>query len=287
MTVFGHNGQEICLRSEAYKSAMVTTAHTYEIIDNKPLQMTNKPVFILDELEVFEVDFTEKDSCLVSPRINNEIISVNDFQKKPSSTPVEILQSHVNEFKTLHLQSERDVLTDAQMFANELKFVAKFVRISLLREVAIAPQEWSAFENTLNEIKSIVKLFKELASSSADSNDIVYINAGGVKLTVSKATLEQAPSGSILVNMASDVWGHDLDSDGNIFQDVNSELFTAIINHLRLKALLPAYEVPPIVVNEDQRAALNNLLAFYTLSDVTVETITSEVISQSRKRKSM
>ena len=35
-------------------------------------------------------------------------------------------------------------------------------------------------------------------------------------MAVSKATLQQAPSGSILANMASDVWGHDLDSDGNI-----------------------------------------------------------------------
>ncbi len=96
------------------------------------------------------------------------------------------------------------------------------------------------------------------------------INAGGVKLAVSKATLLQAPSGSLLHNMASDVWGHDLDREGHIFQDVNTELFTAIINHLRLKALLPASEVPPIVVYEEQRTALDNLLAFYSLQELPV-----------------
>ena len=75
--------------------------------------------------------------------------------------------------------------------------------------------------------------------------------------------------------MASDEWGHDLDSDGNIYQDVNSDLFVSIINHLRLKVLLKgtSIEVPPIVVYEDQKTALDNLLSFYMLSDLPVKTL--------------
>ena len=75
--------------------------------------------------------------------------------------------------------------------------------------------------------------------------------------------------------MASDEWGHDLDSDGNIYQGVNSELFVSIINHLRLKVLLKDtnIEVPPIVVYKDQKTALDNLLSFYMLSDLSVQTV--------------
>ncbi len=53
-----------------------------------------------------------------------------------------------------------------------------------------------------------------------------------------------------------------LDGEGIIIQDVNSNLFTAIINHLRLKALLPASEVPPIVECKQDRPAPANLLAY-------------------------
>jgi hypothetical protein len=73
--------------------------------------------------------------------------------------------------------------------------------------------------------------------------------------------------------MASDVWGHDLDSDGHIVQDVNPELFTAIINHLRLKALLPATAVPPICVQKCDKNALDNMLGFYLMCDVPVKCI--------------
>ncbi len=54
---------------------------------------------------------------------------------------------------------------------------------------------------------------------------------------------------------------------------MNSDLFTAIINHLRLKALLPASEVPPIVVYEEQKTALDNLLAFYMMYEAPVQTV--------------
>jgi hypothetical protein len=77
---------------------------------------------------------------------------------------------------------------------------------------------------------------------------------------------------------ASDVWGHDLDSDSNIVQDVNPKLFTAIINHLRLKALLPASEVPAVLIDHRDWAAMDNLLAFYGMSDeVRVKTFTVTV----------
>ncbi len=102
----------------------------------------------------------------------------------------------------------------------------------------------------------------------------MYLNVGGTKIAVKKSTLQQAPVGSPLYNMASDVWGHTTDSDGNIVQDVNPELFTAIINLLRLKALLKSEnEVPPIVIYEEQKTALGNLLGFYMLSDLPVKVV--------------
>jgi hypothetical protein len=71
--------------------------------------------------------------------------------------------------------------------------------------------------------------------------------------------------------MASDVWGHDLDSDGHIFQDVNSELFIAIVNYLRLKAL--GVQGASIVLYEDQQTAMGNLLAFYAMSEAPLTVI--------------
>ncbi len=77
--------------------------------------------------------------------------------------------------------------------------------------------------------------------------------------------------------MASDVWGHDLDSDGNIVQDVNPELFTAIINHLRLKAIVwLADKVPPICIYKQENSALENMLSFYLMDDVPVAYIELE-----------
>jgi hypothetical protein len=51
-------------------------------------------------------------------------------------------------------------------------------------------------------------------------------------------------------------------------QRVNVRLFTLIINHLRLKALLPADKVPPIVIHKSDKNALDNMLAYFMMSDV-------------------
>ncbi len=101
------------------------------------------------------------------------------------------------------------------------------------------------------------------------------INVSGMIIAVSKHTLQQAPVGSPLHNMASDVWGHDLDSDGHIVQNVNATLFSSIINHLRLKTLAIIFKIPapPIVIFEAQVSALRNMLSFYMLSDIAVEVI--------------
>jgi hypothetical protein len=109
------------------------------------------------------------------------------------------------------------------------------------------------------------------SSAASDASSIVTISAGGTLVAVSRATLLQAPSGSMLANMASDVWGHDLDSDGHIVQDVNPELFVAIVNYLRLRAL--GVHGASIVVYEDQRAAMCNLLAFYAMSEAPLEVL--------------
>ncbi len=74
------------------------------------------------------------------------------------------------------------------------------------------------------------------------------------------------------------MWGHDLDSEGNVIQDVNPDLFRLIIAHLRLKALLQregrlSDEVPPISVYEDPKAAMTNLLAFYAMSEMPLKVL--------------
>ena len=127
-----------------------------------------------------------------------------------------------------------------------------------------------------------------LLAGTAQPLDTVTIDAGGELVTTTKATLRQAPEGSILANMASDVWGHDLDSDGNIYQDVNPDLFALILAHLRLKQLMRTFpvpdtahiEVPPIVVYEEQRTALDNLLSFYTLTDSAKIEVIRRIISK-------
>jgi hypothetical protein len=113
--------------------------------------------------------------------------------------------------------------------------------------------------------------FCELAVKNAEKSpgaDLVSISACGTVFVVSKRTLEQAPQDSPLYNMASDVWGHDLDSDGNLIIDgVNPRIFSMIISHLRLKAMLPTDKVPPIVVTNNDKNALNNMLAYYMMCD--------------------
>jgi hypothetical protein len=115
------------------------------------------------------------------------------------------------------IKSDRDLQQEALTFRDELRFVASFVG---LVEPTFAPDHTlSVFQNTLNEIEAIIKLMsvdRAESSTAADGSSIVTISAGGTVLAVSKATLQQAPSGSILANMASDVWGHDLDSDGQM-----------------------------------------------------------------------
>jgi hypothetical protein len=65
-----------------------------------------------------------------------------------------------------------------------------------------------------------------------------------------------------------------VDSDCCIVQDVNPKLFASIINHLRLKALrLSVGDVPPIVIATQDRAALENMLIFYGMSDVQVHCV--------------
>jgi hypothetical protein len=177
-------------------------------------------------------------------------------------------------------QQIANILHEATAFRDELRFVARFVGIELSDVV-----ESVGFEDTLDEIQAILRVMSaedkaDSSSSTAtpsDASSIVTISAGGTVVAVSKATLLQAPSGSLLANMASDVWGHDLDSDGHIFQDVNPELFTLVIAHLRLKALHAQFglqsEIPPILVFEEQRALLENMLAYYMMSEVPVKAI--------------
>ena len=132
----------------------------------------------------------------------------------------------------------------------------------------------SEFDSVMDEIQNFVSLFAS-TSDKPPVAETITIATPLHTLTTTKATLRQAPEGTPLYNMASDEWGHDKDSDGNIYQDVNSELFVSIINHLRLKELLKdtSIAVPPIVVYDEQKTALENLLSYYTLGDVPVKTL--------------
>jgi hypothetical protein len=69
------------------------------------------------------------------------------------------------------------------------------------------------------------------------SREVLSINASGTILTVSAATLRQAPRGSYLYNLQSNQWGHDCDDEGNLFQGVQPECFRRIVSYLRLKSL--------------------------------------------------
>jgi hypothetical protein len=135
-------------------------------------------------------------------------------------------------------------------------------------------------EGSLEELDSdLQSILRHVAER--DFRSIVTINVNDTTIvSVNKSTLQHAPSGSMLANMASDIWGHDLDSDGHFIQDVNPKLFVAIVNHLRLRALLPASEVPAVLVDQRDRAAMDNLMAFYGMSDtVDIKTVTS-IINQ-------
>jgi hypothetical protein len=243
--------------------------------------------FQVSEVEVFEISFGQlnKSSHIVlqSSDAASETLTTsishatrNAPPLKESSPAHSLSQTVKTSNSSLQKLCDNIIAANAELdsrvgaFRDELIFVAQFV--------GITSPSTAVCDSILDDIKGLVELLKcdRVASSSIvaiDSTSIVTINAGGTVLAVSKATLQQAPSGSILANMTSDVWGHDLDSEGNIIQDVNSELFTAIINHLRLKALLPVSEVPAIVVYESQRPALLNLLSFYVMSDVPIKCI--------------
>eukprot|EP01034_Spumella_vulgaris_P029684 gene29684-biopygen25397 len=158
-----------------------------------------------------------------------------------------------------------------ELFREELLFAVKYFGMDFTPVIYHATGIDCDLSVWLAECETLVDALT--VNHAKPSVDIVYINAGGAKLAVNKTTLLLAPTGSVLANMASDVWGHDLDSDGNIFQDVNSELFTAIINHLRLKALLPASDVPPIVVYKEQKTALDNLLTYLMCDTLQVKVV--------------
>jgi hypothetical protein len=189
----------------------------------------------------------------------------------------------VHAFCSQLIEVETSLTSEVAVCRDELTFVAKYVGIPLPDSLSATGGDSIAC--VLSEIEAILaQLMMSTAdsphpqtssssssSAASDASSIVTISAGGTLVAVSRATLLQAPSGSMLANMASDVWGHDLDSDGHIVQDVNPELFVAIVNYLRLRAL--GVHGASIVVYEDQRAAMCNLLAFYAMSEAPLEVL--------------
>jgi hypothetical protein len=180
------------------------------------------------------------------------------------------IQAHCAELTRQDLQLQQE----AAAFRDELRFVAQYVGITLppVKPLNVSDPA-NMFANCLSDIEATVKLVTPAAHAarlnSADAPPgIVSIKANGTVLAVGRATLLEAPRGSLLANSTSVVWGHDLDADGNIVQHVNPRLFAMIINHLRLKALLPTANV-----YREDKAALDNVLAFYAMSEVPVKCI--------------
>ncbi len=228
----------------------------------------NKFKFAVAEIEVYSVSLTQRRAVYPPSALATFAEQHNTLLSSSDGAATAIL--HL-------LQWERRMDQEILSIRDHLECVAKFVSVPLLGTEHVGSSKSSPMAlhiSALDEIEyyaAKLLLSAQKVSSKLPSARIVTINAGGTVLAVSEATLQQAPCGSLLANMASDVWGHDLDSDGNIVQDVNPKLFTAIINHLRLKALLPPLDVPPIVVHWRDVAELKSLLDFYTLEDVVVE----------------
>jgi hypothetical protein len=254
------------------------------------ISLTTKIKFQVAELEIFALKIVDDDvTCeirsskrarLTQESTTKPIVSVSqtaapavDDSNRPTSTgnaTSDLIHTIHQEHANLALMcTELDTQIDTLL--GELRLIAQFIGVHTPQ---LAGSDDISDADSLCEVEQLIELLT--AQVSTNQNDqIVYIKAGGFKVAVNKTTLQQAPSGSMLTNMASDVWGHDLDSDGCIIQDVNSNLFVTVINYLRIKALpsVPTDSRPPIVIHKQDKSAMENMLAFYAMSDVLVKCI--------------
>jgi len=145
---------------------------------------------------------------------------------------------------------------------NKLKRAFDEEREALVKEREKFEAERKVFEN---EVKLVNKLTKK---SAAD--DIITLNAGGVKTTVKRSTLTQV-KGSLLELMFNGTWEEKLDHDkeGNIFLDWHPSSFTKIIEYLRQKLLVdPSTPVPLPVIEYNEEANFKRLVTFLNLTEL-------------------
>ena len=121
-------------------------------------------------------------------------------------------------------------------------------------------------DNLQNEIET---MNNSTVDSAATSNDdpIIEIDADGKIIKTRRSTLTLVPN-SLFASMFSGRWALELDNNGRIFIDENSELIEIIVDFLRMKKREdPSKPAPPPTVPDDKKDNFVSLLNYYGLSD--------------------
>ena len=98
-------------------------------------------------------------------------------------------------------------------------------------------------------------------------DDIIEIDAGGKIIKTRRSTLTLVPN-SLFASMFSGRWALELDTNGRIFIDENSELIEIIVDFLRMKKREdPSKPAPPPTVHNDTKDNFLSLLNYYGLTE--------------------
>ena len=121
-------------------------------------------------------------------------------------------------------------------------------------------------DNLQNEIET---MNNSIVDSAATSNDdpIIEIDADGKIIKTRRSTLTLVPN-SLFASMFSGRWALELDNNGRIFIDENSELIEIIVDFLRMKKREdPSKPAPPPTVRDDKKDNFLSLLNYYGLTE--------------------
>lgn len=86
--------------------------------------------------------------------------------------------------------------------------------------------------------------------------DVLHLNVGGLAVSVARATLLQAPEGSLMHSMFSGRWDGSFvhDVHGRLFFDYSQACFSIIIDYLRTLSIATKPMLPPVVAPENMQA---------------------------------
>ena len=121
-------------------------------------------------------------------------------------------------------------------------------------------------DNLQNEIET---MNNSIVDSAATSNDdpIIEIDADGKIIKTRRSTLTLVPN-SLFASMFSGRWALELDNNGRIFIDENSELIEIIVDFLRMKKREdPSKPTRPPTVRDDKKDNFLSLLNYYGLTE--------------------